>query len=282
MGFYDLKEQPVPVTYSPLKKAEEDGPSVRFVRDHLWKVCCCNCCFILVALAILLLIPCSPVFYSVADKARLVMATEASGITGVKVKIDRVGLALSQADVFGMEVSNPWPLTSSTPYFMKCDHIVFDVNWIKLFQSSLDHVEIEHLTMRGLTVYIEQKVKVGVGAKTTSNGNAIQAHIGKILAHMGNGTSSSWAESFVLDEKRRFMVKTMNVQEMRVQFYMNALAVRTITVPPMVVRDIGAKQLGVSFEELFDLIVQSLSVVALKGEDNDVQANIAKTMNRLH
>merc|ERR1712100_549146 len=110
---------------------------------------------------------------------------------------------------------------------MRCDHITFDVNWIGLFHSSFNFVEISNLNMQGLTVYLEQKMKLA--SKKQSNGNAIMAHIGDVLAHMGNGTGNGF-ESMIMDAKRKYMVKTMHVKDMRVEIYMNALPVRTITV----------------------------------------------------
>lgn len=272
MGFYDLKGLPLPVAYTKVPHGEANTAILDFICSRGLKL---FCGFILCSSIVLLLTPSSPVLDSVAVTARQSIATEASGVTGVDVAINHVGLAFSRADIFGMRISNPRNFTS-TPYFMNCDLIRAKVSWMGLFSSAFNLVEIDELTMRGLTVYVDQKV----GVNSSSNAKIIMAHIDKIMANIGTD-SSNLVESIVTDEKRKYIIKNTNIEQMRVHIYLNSLPVKEITVPPMVVRDIGVKQNGVSFEELFNFLVQSLSVVALTGEDNEVQAHVVKTMNRL-
>lgn len=274
-GFYDLKETPVPVgqyTKVPTNtQYESTSAFCDWVRNYKLRICCSSICCAVISSIILLLIPGTPVFNSAAQKVQRIISAEGISVTGVDVAINHIGLALTEADLFGMQVANPSGF-SATPYFMKCDFIRCDVDWMTLFQSSFHTIVLNELFMKGLTVYIDQQV----GA--AANGKIILDHISTVMATAGN-SSGNWAETVVLDKKRKYSIKTVNVEAMHVLIYMDKVQVRAINVPPMVVRDIGVQQNGVSFEELFHLLVQSLSVVAMNGEESGVQAKIDQTMN---
>lgn len=222
------------------------------------RLCCCSICCIGFVVAIGV----GARFLSdTAAKAKEVMTTESSKIAGVPVSIDRVELGLGQASMIGLSVANP-PGYVSTPYFVRCDRITPEANLFKLWQASFDFVTIEHLSIQGLEVYVDEKVGLTVGSNTTSNAKTIMSYIDSTPIDESH-------PSFLTDPKRRYVIKQMEVKDMRVHIYANSLRVKEIVVPPTTVSDIGVKQNGVNVMQLFDLVTRSLTVVTLNGEETN-------------
>lgn len=280
MGFYDMKETPVPgFNYKRVATNSDASPIVEVLRNHAVKLCCCPIlCAFLVSICILI-VPCTPALNSMGKQIRRSMAIDASNVTGVDVDIDYVGLSLLQADIYGFKVSNP-PGFASAPFFMKCHHIRSQMNWRRLFQSRFSFVEVTELTLSGLDVYLDQKV--GFMKKRKSNANVITAHIGEYMHHLSDDDSSgNWVEEIATDMKRRYTIQSMNVKDMLVHILLGSHHVKTYKVPPMVVQDIGMKQDGVNFEVLFDLVMESLAAVASDGAQSDAAEKLSKTIKEL-
>lgn len=272
MGFYEMADQkqtPLPVAYKqiPLVSKEVFGEEGSRCLSCGIKFCCCSLWSIMI---LCLVIPYAPVALGFDARAQALMTAMGTKITGVEVDVARVGLlpglVTSVADIVGLEVANPTGY--KTPFFMKCGLIRSEVGMAQLLRSHLSFVEVQTMTIQGLTVYIDQSVDLPKVAsmptlgevatlsppKTRYNGKDLKEHCKR------------WSDATLMDQTRKYLVRRMDVQDMKVHIYMNNLPVKEISVPPMVVRDIGVKQGGVSFKELFDLITQSLSVVGLQGE----------------
>lgn len=236
-------------------KVPQQGETIvaDFVRNHRAKLCCAPLCLMLVLLP---LMPCTPLLYFARDQAKQVILAEGSTFTGLPFKVDDVCLGFSQADVTGMEIGNPAGFPAS-PYFMSLDHVHVEVNMMQLLLSSLRVVDINDITMQKMTVFAQQQLG------SPGSNDIVLGHVRAVLASITAG-HGNWAEKFMGDKQRKYMIRNLRVQEMRVGVFVNEMPVKDIKVPPQVVRDLGVEQQGVTFEELVNLVVHSLSVVSIE------------------
>lgn len=225
-----------------------------FLRNHRVKL---SCVPIFLMIVVLFFVPCTPLMYLVSSQVKDIISSEGLTFTGSTVDVSQVCLGFTpQADIVGMEIASPAGFPTTSPHFLTMDNIHVEVGWNTLWKSSLNLVEINDLTMQNLTVHVVQRPEHG-----DASNQIIMANIESLLASGG----SSWAEKFVMDKNRKYIIKRMSVPDMRVLVYSDAFLLKDIKAPPQVVQDLGVLQHGVSFKDLFHLVVQSLTFVSVEG-----------------
>jgi len=261
-------KEPVLVSYSQVAQPDAPGGSCLNCVKVFYQARCCGClCFLTV---LLLFVPQSPVWQWGCGQLKDGIEYEGEDVTGVKFAVGSVSFDLLnlQADLWNIQMSNPAGYLS-TPYFMHCKQISADVSLPRLLASAGNLLEIEDVTLRGVTVFVEQQMGL------TSNVNYILAHISK------HPWGKYVEEKLMQDKRRKYIIKRIHIVDMHVHVGVKRMPVVELNVPPMLVSGIGVKENGVVMEELIGLTVNALSVSALDAEDQEVKSNILSTMKDL-
>jgi hypothetical protein len=264
--------------YDPFDEEEESdldtAESMCELSPSRWCNACARCIcspfclltFLLVCLAIIaaFCLPHSPFnLVNWADAAlESVIEYTAGDMSGVNITLGSLSLgALSaEADLTNVVTSNP--LGYTTPYFMRIHSIHADASWVRLFLSSFGFLEINEIQIRGLDMYIQDKILL-LGPLSIPTG---QTNIGDILKHVRHNPLAKWTAgklSHMVYTNFKYAIKHINIQDMHIHVMTKGYPNVSVALAQTQVNGLGVKENGVYIDKMISETIKGVSKAAL-------------------
>jgi len=206
---------------------------------------CCMCCAGLVLLCGVL-VPGTVMWHAMNSglEAEIEMSTkQVMGVQG-DVQSAQMNVMNGKSTIENLMIHNPPNYPEVGPYFMTIGHINADVSWSALYKTGASLVDITHVTLIDMHIYIERNV----------NGST---NIGDIW----NYALLHPLRSLTLDNKpRKYQIRTLYIPNLIVHVSLGLPGVppTQLNMKPTEVHGVGVKEQGVTMETLIFLTTQSL------------------------
>lgn len=200
--------------------------------------------------------------------AKITLESAGSHVTGVNVTVSSTWIAAlnGQLIVSNVTVANPTDDFVVAPYFMNCKAAFVDINLYAVMSSLSGLVEIDELTVLGLTMYLENE--------------NFHSNMELIMKNIGDNPVVKFAAEH-RNENQRFMIKKVKVIDLEVHTIGGGLIGPSVKVPPLEVGDVGVKQNGVSMETLVGMLIESFALEAAQHKVSQMASSVGQTLQGL-
>jgi len=211
-------------------------------------------------------LPQNPVWKWAGLLLKHVVESAGSDVTGVTITVGSldIGVWHANADLTEIVTFNPDGFTAS-PYFMKCDSIHADVSWMRLFLSWFNVLEIEAITIKGMSLFIEQDYAL--------------TNVLTIIGHVEEHPVAKWAISKLANMKKlntKMLIDKIHMEDMDVHIVMKNLPSAHVRLPSLTIAGIGVKEGGLPIDALIGQTMKAINKAVLK--HGNVEANVVRSI----